>query len=149
MTKIEIILLKNQEDYRQAYEDIYVKNIFYLGDILVTFSQRDFDHIFFEPGKEDEGYVFSERRAKRMNFIKAVLSGDIDIEIMYETDRGTIALFCIDLECVVYLRNRPGRGELQVGTFFDFGKNHIKMYLKQKKKCESITLPEIKQRYNL
>jgi len=47
----------------------------------------------------------------------------------------------------MYLRIRPGRKLFQVGTFFDFGKDHTKMYLKQKKKCIKITLQEIKTKY--
>ena len=78
--------------------------------------------------------------------MKAILSDKLDIEIMYETDRETIALFCLDLECVMYLRVRPDSGSFQVGTFFDFGKDHTKMYQKQKKKCTKITLQEIKNK---
>ncbi len=81
-----------------------------------------------------------------MYFIKAILSGKPDIEIMFESDRRTIALFCKDLECVMYLRIRPRSGTLQVGTFFDFGKDHTKMYKKQKKKCVPITIEEIKEK---
>lgn len=146
MKKVELILLKSEEEYRREYIVNYVNRKFYLVDIPVVFSERDFDHIFFEPAKEGNGYVFSKRRAKRMYFIKEILSGEINIEIMYESDRGTIALFCLELESVVYLRVRPKNKTLQVGTFFDFGKDHMKMYLKQKKKCESITLSEIKKK---
>ncbi|VAX34684.1 hypothetical protein MNBD_NITROSPIRAE03-279 [hydrothermal vent metagenome] len=81
-----------------------------------------------------------------MSFMKEILSDEIDIEIMFEPDRETIALFCIDLECVMYLRIRPSSGTLQVGTFFDFGKNHSKMYKKQKKKCEPITVEAIREK---
>jgi len=146
MQKVELILLDSEEKYRQEYLKNYLNNNFFLGDIPVIFSDKDFDHIFFEPGKENCDNVFSKRRAKRMSFMKAILSGELDIEIMHETDRGTIALFCLDLECVMYLRVRPGKKLFQVGTFFDFGKDHTKMYLKQKKKCVKITLQEIKNK---
>lgn len=146
MQKIELILLNSEDEYRQEYLKNYLNNNFFLGDIPVIFSDKDFEHIFFEPGKEDTGYVFSQRRAKRMYFMKAILSDKLDIEIMYETDRETIALFCLDLECVMYLRVRPDSGSFQVGTFFDFGKDHTKMYQKQKKKCTKITLQEIKNK---
>lgn len=146
MQKIELIILQSEEEYRQEYLKTYVDADFYLVDIPVIFSANDFNHIFFEPGKEGVGYIFSQRRAKRMYFIKAILSEKLNIEIMHEPDRGTIALFCLDLECVIYLRIRPGTGSLQVGTFFDFGRDHTKMYLKQKKKCVPITLQEIKEK---
>ncbi len=149
MKKVEIIILKTKQEYKEEYRKTYLNSDIFLADIPVEFSEKDFDHIFFEPGKEGVGYVFSERRAKRMYFMKAILSGDFNIEIMYETDRGTVALFCVELECVMYLRNRPESGTLQVGTFFDFGRDHAKMYLKQKRKCEPITLSEIKQKYNI
>lgn len=146
MQKIELIILQSEEEYRQEYLKTFVDADLYLVDIPVIFSANDFDHIFFELSKEGAGYVFSQRRAKRMYFIKAILSEKLNIEMMYEPDRCTIALFCLDLECVMYLRIRPGTGSLQVGTFFDFGRDHTKMCLKQKKKCRPITLQEIKER---
>lgn len=150
MKKVEIIILKTQKEYKEEYRRIYLNDDIYLfDDIPIEFSEKDFDHIFFEPNKEGSSYVFSERRAKRIYFMKAVLSGNFEVEMMYEIDRGTIALFCLELECVMYLRNRPGSGTLQVGTFFDFGKDHTKMYLKQKRKCQPITLSEIKRKYDI
>lgn len=146
MKKVELILLESENEYRQEYINSYVERNFYLGDIPVIFSQKDFDHIFFEPAKDGNKYVFSKCRAKRMYFIKEILLGELNTEVMYEPDRGTIALFCLDLESVMYLRIRPRSGTLQVGTFFDFGKDHTKMYLKQKKKCEPITLSEVKEK---
>ena len=143
---VELILLKTEDDYRKEYETIYLQSNFHLHGIPVVFSKRDFDHIFFEPADSSGRYKFSSRRAKRMSFMKEILSDEIDIEIMFEPDRETIALFCIDLECVMYLRIRPSSGTLQVGTFFDFGKNHSKMYKKQKKKCEPITVEAIREK---
>ncbi|NCA93956.1 MAG: hypothetical protein EOM84_02130 [Sphingobacteriia bacterium] len=145
MKKIEIIILKNENEYRIFYEENFVDKDFFLGDISVSFSKEDFNHIFFEPNQEN-GRNFSSRRAKRMLFIKEILSGDLNIELMYQEDRGTFAIFCFDLECVVYLRSRTGSGKLQIGTFFDFGKKHKEMYLKQKKKCIEITLQGIKDK---
>jgi len=141
---VELILLKTEDEYREEYETMYLNSNFHLYGIPVVFSKRDFDHIFYEPAKSD-GYKFSFRRARRMNFMKELLSGEIEIEIMFESDRGTIALFSLDLECVMYLRIRPGSGTLQVGTFFDFGRDHSKMYKKQKRKCVPITIEEIRK----
>ncbi len=143
---VELILLKTEDEYRGEYEAVYLHSNLHLDDIPVTFSAQDFNHIFFEPSGMSSGYQFSFRRAKRMNFMKALLSGEVDIEIMFEVDRGTIALFCEDLECVMYLRIRPGTGTLQVGSFFDFGKEHTKMMNKQKRKCVPITLEDLKEK---
>ncbi|MBZ0155435.1 MAG: hypothetical protein K8I29_04365 [Alphaproteobacteria bacterium] len=143
---VELVLLKTEEGYRKEYEATYLHGTLNLRDIPVTFSAKDFDHIFFEPSGSPVGYQFSFRRARRMNFMRALLSGEIDIEIMFESDRGTIALFCEALECVMYLRIRPGTGVLQVGSFFDFGKDHTKMLRKQKKKCVPITIEELKEK---
>jgi hypothetical protein len=143
---VELILLKTEDDYRREYETTYLKSHAYLYDIPVTFSAQDFDHIFYEPAGSGSNLRFSFRRAKRMNFMKALLSEEIDIEIMFEPDRGTIALFCEDLECVMYLRIRPGTGTLQVGSFFDFGKDHTKMLNKQRRKCVPITIEELKEK---
>lgn len=143
---VELVLLKSEEDYRKEYEYIYSNKIFNLYDIPVFFSDKDFNHIFYEPNSGGTEYKFSFRRAKRLNFMKEILSGEIDIEIMFQPDRETFALFCEDLECVMYLRIRPNSGMLQVGTFFDFGKDHKKMLNKQKKKCVPIALNEIKDK---
>lgn len=143
---IELILLKTEDDYRKEYESSYLHSNLHLYDIPVIFSAKDFEHIFYEPAGLDSDYRFSFRRAKRMNFMKALLSEKIDIEIMFEPDRGTIALFCENLECVMYLRIRPGTGTLQVGSFFDFGRDHTKMLNKQKRKCVPITIEEIRSK---
>ena len=143
---VEVILLKTEEEYRSEYEAAYLHSNSQLYGIPVTFSAKDFDHIFFEPSGSNSGYRFSFRRARRINFMRELLSGEIEIEIMFETDRGTIALFCEDLECVMYLRIRPGTGSLQVGSFFDFGKDHSKMLIKQKRKCIAITIEELKEK---
>jgi hypothetical protein len=143
---VELILLTTEDEYRKEYESSYLHSNLHLYDIPVIFSAKDFDHIFYEPSGSGSDYQFSFRRAKRMNFMKALLSEGFDIEIMFEPGRGTIALFCEDLECVMYLRIRPGTGKLQVGSFFDFGKDHTKMLNKQKRKCVHITLEEIKDK---
>jgi hypothetical protein len=145
MKKVEIIVLESETQYRDFYNKIFVGDDFSIGGIPISFNEKDFDHIFFEPCKGGN-YKFSVRRAKRMLFIKEILAGKFDRELMFEEDRGNFAIFCYDLECVVYLRSRVGSGKLQIGTFFDFGKNHEKMYLKQKKKCISITLQELKDK---
>ena len=143
--KVELIILQSVEEYKSAYEEHFVNCEIFLGEIPILFDIKSFDHIFYEPGKLGSEYRFSTRRAKRMLFIKQILSQAVEIEIMHEADRGTFAIFCLDLECVVYLRARPGTGGLQIGSFFDFGENHTKMYHKQKKKCEPITLQEIRK----
>lgn len=130
---VELILLTAEDEYRKEYESSYLHSNLHLYGIPVIFSAKDFDHIFYEPSGLGSDYRFSIRRAKRLNFMKALLSEEIDIEIMFESDRGTIALFCEELECVMYLRIRPGTGNLQVGSFFDFGKDHKKMLTKQKR----------------
>lgn len=95
---VEVILLKTEEEYRIEYEATYLHSNSQLCGIPVGFYDRDFDHIFYEPSRSSSGYQFSMRRARRMNFMKELLSGEINIEIMFEPDRGTIALFCEDLE---------------------------------------------------
>lgn len=145
MKKVEIIILNNEGEYRNFYNDNFIDKDFLFGDVPVSFHEKDFDHIFFEPDKNSE-YIFSERRAKRMLFIREILMDNVCVELMYQEDRGTFAIFCHDLECVVYLRSRVGSNQLQIGTFFDFGKNHEKMYLKQKKKCIPITLQDLKNK---
>jgi len=149
MPRVEIIVFQTEAEYRDEYYRVYVNaDLFLFGEISVLFSKRDFDHIFFEPSSDGQ-YSFSERRARRLLYMKALLSDEFTVETFYEIYRGTLALFCRDLECVMYLRNRPGANCLQVGSFFDFGKDHTKMYEKQKKKCEPITLPEVKQKFGI
>lgn len=147
--KIEIILLDTEEDYRKEYVNTFVNNkdIFSLWGIPVVFDVKSFDHIFFEPDSEfNKKGRFSKRRAKKMYFIKAILKEEIDIEIMYQSEKDNFAVFCVALDCVIYLRNRPGTGKLQVETFFDFGKDHTKMYNKQKRKCVPISQEEFRER---
>ncbi len=138
---VELIILDSEEEYRQEYINVFIKGEqCFLRNIPVVFDEKSFGHIFFEPADEtDKKGKFSSRRAKKMHFIKAMLREKVEIEIMHEVDRGTIAVFCVDLDCVMYLRNRVGTGKLQIGSFFDFGRDHSKMYEKQKKKCVPIT----------
>lgn len=143
MSRIEMIILDSEDEYRELFHEAFLLQKHALDSIPVSFSEADFDHIFFE--KDSNGdYTFSKRRAKRMMFIKHMLTNVVQCELMFQEDRGTFALFCPDLECVVYLRSRVGTGHLQIGTFFDFGKDRTKMLLKQKKKCVSITFEELK-----
>lgn len=143
---VELILLETEDDYRREYETTYLHSGLQLCGISVTFSAQDFDHIFYEPSGSPSEYKFSVRRARRMSFMRELLSGEIDIELMFEPDRGTIALFCEDLECVMYIRIRPGTGALQIGSFFDFGKDHTKMLNKQKRKCVPISIEELREK---
>lgn len=140
---VEIILLDSQREYKTEYLKVYAVGSFDLHDIPVIFSEEDFDHIFSEPSQE--GRVFSMRRAKKMMFMKAMLDKLAEVELMYEIDTGNIVLFCRDLDCVMYLRIRPKTKSLQIATFFDFGKDHTKMYQKQRRKCREITVKELKE----
>jgi len=134
----EIIIFDTEDEYRKEFFGVYVKNspLLFRG-IEVSFVEEDFNHVFFEPNNTGQN-CFSKRRAKRMNFINAILKEEFEIELMHETDSGNLAIFCTDLECVMYLRVRIGSGRLQLGTFFDFGRHHSKMYKKQKRKCVPI-----------
>ncbi len=138
--RAEIVIFDSEEEYKQEYIKIFVNGgPFSLRGISIIFDEKSFDHIFFEP--EDDSNKkgkFSARRSKKMHFLKAMLNEEVNIEIMYQSDRGTFAVFCIDLDCVMYLRNRVGTQKLQIGTFIDFGKDHTKMCEKQKKKCVPI-----------
>lgn len=143
---VEIILLPNMDTYRQEYKRKYVGNkFFYLWDIVVSFDKRDFDHIFYESAPGDKKKKdFSQRRARQMMFMEFLLREDIDREVMYQPERGTIAIFCKELDCVMYLRHRQGSEKLQIGSFFDFGKDHGKRYQSQKKKCTPINAVQLK-----
>lgn len=142
---VEIILLDNQDEYKVEYQKVYVSCNFGLHGIQVIFSDEDFNHIFSEPNPSKTQRVFSIRRAKKMMFMKALLDGLATSELTYESSTGNIALFSQDLECVMYLRIRPKTKSLQIGTFFDFGKDHTKMYQKQRRKCKEITIRELKE----
>ena len=138
---VEIVILPSEQEYRQEYVNVFVKGSFSFRGIPIGFDEKSFDHIFFEPESDtSKKGRFSERRAKKMHFIRAMLAEDISVEMMYEPDRGTVAIFCAHLDCVMYLRNRFGTGKRQIGSFFDFGRDHTKMLEKQKRKC--ITLSE-------
>lgn len=144
---VEIILLPDVDTYRNEYREKYVgNNSFDLWGIAVSFGESDFDHIFYESALGDEKKKnFSQRRARQMMFMEFLLRGDIDREVMYQPERGTIAIFCKDLDCVMYLRYRQGSEKLQIGSFFDFGKDHGKRYRSQKKKCKSINDVELRE----
>lgn len=84
-----------------------------------------------------------------MLFIKHLLCGSVDVEVLWEPGvYDSVAIFCHDLDCVMYLRPRPESKTFQVKTFFDFGEHHTKHYERQKKKCISITLLELKQKFS-
>lgn len=148
MSSVEFLILKTEDEYKEKYRESYLKEDLLFSDIPIIFEEKTFDHMFSEP-REEGKKEFSKRRAKRLLFIKAILSGNFEIEIMYEQESGkevgNCVLFCQDLECVIYLRLIKGKG-MQVLTFFDFGRDHTKMYLKQKKKCIPITPQEIKSK---
>ncbi len=142
---VEIVILDSDEAYRQEYYNVFIKGgSFYLRGIQVLFDEKSFNHIFYESdGKNSKG-KFSCRRAKKMHFITAILNEKVNIEITFEESSGNIAIFCKDLDCVMYLRNRVGTKKLQIGSFFDFGKEHTKNYERQRKKCRPISEEELK-----
>lgn len=139
---VEILILDNKEEYQKEYESVFVGGDFYLKNLRVIFDAKGFEHIFSEPTGNGKERQFSLRRAKKIYFIKEILSGDLSIEILFEESTENIAVFCQQIDGVLYLRPTP-KG-LQVMTFFDFGKDHTKMYQKQKKKCREISDEEFK-----
>jgi len=142
---VNLIFLDNEEDYKSEFVSSYVDKKYNLHEIPVVFTLEDFDHIFSEPEAKTGVRMFSIRRAKRMMFIQAILEGISKTELMFEIDSGNIAIFSTELECVLYLRIRPATKTLQIGTFFDFGRDHTKMYKKQKSKCRDISIEELKE----
>lgn len=148
---IEIILLPDADRYRIEYAEKYLSDAkFRLWDIEVSFHEDDFDHIFYEPAKSGEKKGdFSQRRARKMMFMTFLLQDDANKEIMYQPGRGTIAIFCKDLDCVMYLRHRIGSNKLQVASFFDFGKNHSKMYENRKKSCLPVNSEQLKEIFKI
>lgn len=133
---VEILILDSEEEYRKEYESVFVGGNFYLKNLKVIFDVKGFEHIFFEPTGNGKERQFSLRRAKKIYFIKEILSGELFVEILFEESTENIAVFCQQIDGVLYLRPTP-KG-LQVMTFFDFGKDHTKMYQKQKRKCREI-----------
>lgn len=144
---VELVILDSEDDYQKEFQAIYLAKEFEIWGVPISFDKNDFDHIFYEPDKEgNKKGRFSKRRAKKMHFMQAILSENFEKEVMFEKDRGTFAVFCSDLDCVLYLRVRVGSGKLQIGTFFDFGRDHEKMLNKQKKKCEPLTRENFQKR---
>jgi hypothetical protein len=134
---VEIVLYENEQDYRQHYENIFADVEYVLKGLPVRYDKKSFDHIFSEPGA-DSCRQFSKRRAKKMMFMKAMLMEHVKTEIMFENDTQNFAIFCDDLDCVMYLALIK-KEYFQVRTFFDFGKDHSKMCKKQKNKCKAIS----------
>jgi len=143
-TIVEIILHNSEEAYKEEYVKCFVNNSQYqLWGVPVSFDEKSFEHIFYEPENDSSKKgQFSKRRAKKMFFIKAILDNKVSFEVMDQPDRGTFAVFCEELDCVMYVRNRVGKKVLQIGSFFDFGKDHTKMMNKRKRTCVSITQEE-------
>jgi hypothetical protein len=75
--------------------------------------------------------------------VRELLLGKIGREIMLEEDTGNVAIFCEELESVMYLRPRTNPSSFQIGTFFDFGRDHTKMYEKQRRKCNPASNEDI------
>jgi hypothetical protein len=149
MATVEILILEGEDAYRAEYERLYVADKqFSLRGVPVLFDAKSFDHIFSELSSGG-GRNFSERRARRLKFMQAILEEMAPIEIMLEPQgspgRDAVAVFCRDLESVMYLRVRVGSEGLQVVTFFDFGRDHSKRYNQHKKKCVPLTDAQLKQ----
>lgn len=140
-----VVLLSDADSYKKEFQTHFVGKTFSIYGVPVEIVDSDFDHIFYELDSLGT-YVFCERRAKRMHFIRCILNDEVAREVTFQPERGTFAIFCTGLECVVYLRIRVGSGKLQLGTFFDFGKEHTKMYEKQRKKCEPISDTQFRQK---
>ena len=140
---VEILILDSQDGYRKEYEEFFVNGSFFLKRAKVVFDSKGFDHIFSEPLSDGKGRQFSFRRAKKIYFIKEILSGDLPIEILFEESTKNFAVFCREIDCVIYLRPTPNG--LQTMTFFDFGKDHTKMYQKQKSKCRDVSDEEFQR----
>lgn len=139
--RVELLLLDAEGEYREEFIKTYTHCTasHQLWGYPIVFYPEDFDHIFFEPAAKGKGREFSKRRARRLYFIREMLLGRIEREIMFESDTGNIAIFCEKLESVMYLRPRRNPPSFQIGTFFDFGRDHTKMYKKQKRKCIPIS----------
>lgn len=137
---VEFIVLNSEDEYRKHFEENYCSGqIFTIKGFNVIFNLNDFDHIFSEPSKGDTSIrSFSERRARRIMFMQTLLEEDTENEILFEPDYTSIAIFCLKLECVLYLRPIKNSKSFQVKTFFDFGKDTTKMYNKQRVKCVEI-----------
>jgi hypothetical protein len=143
MTETKIIIFKEEAEYRKFFNENFVEIQFTFCGFPIYFENNDFDHIFYEP-RSGGGNIFSRRRAKKMIFIKSILDENwTEKEILFEECSGNIAIFCKELDCVIYLRKR--KESFQIGTFFDFGEHHEKGYSKQRKKCREITKEEIEK----
>jgi len=140
---VEIILMDSEAEYQVEYVDTFVHGSHHLHGVPVVFSADDFGHIFSEP--KDGRREFSFQRARRMAFMRELLRATGLIEMCYESDTGNIALFSTELDCVMYLRIRPATRSLQVSTFFYFGRDHSKMYKKQRVKCVGISVDKLKE----
>lgn len=142
MSKLAVpfLILDNKKDYLKEFKTLFIdiKQPFFIEGIKIIFTEEDFDHVFTEPEKNGQKRLFSKRRAKRMHFIKTIIENYSSFELMFEQDSGHLAIFSVDLESVIYLVPLPKTRTLRIGTFFDFGKEHTKMYQKQKRKCTDI-----------
>jgi hypothetical protein len=137
MHTAKIIVLDSKNDYYSEFLKRCCNKTWSLYTIPVIIKATDFDHIFSEKNTEGER-LFSIRRARRLDFIPSLLDQTFPREVCFEPSTGNIAIFSVDLECVMYLRPRPKNRTLQITTFFDFGKKHDQMYRKQKKKTIEI-----------
>ncbi len=144
---VKLLLLDTEENYREEYLKTFVgvDDAFHLEGIKVIFSEEDFNHIFTEPTRGSKKREFSKRRGKKMFFMKKLLEESFPKEIMFEPSTKNLAIFSLELEAVMYLVPMPKTKTLRVATFFDFGRDHTRMYKKQKRKCVPIAKKEIKR----
>jgi len=141
---VEVIILDTESEYLKEFCRVYCNQSFDLLGIPVLISQEDFAHIFSEPDKTGKRR-FCQRRAKKMMFIKAIIEKIVAIELGFEEDTGNFAVFSHDLDCVIYLKPWPSTKSLRLMTFFDFGKDFVKMFQKQKRKCVGLNPKDFKE----
>ncbi len=74
----QLVQYETKKEYRQHYEREYCRKPLETFDgILVRFRKSQFDHCFYESTRRDRVKdEFSERRAKRIDWIKAALQDE-------------------------------------------------------------------------
>ena len=82
-----LVKYNTKEEYKSHFEKIYCNSLVTTFDeIKVRFRKKDFEHCFYESSKRNgEKDVFSEVRAERIDWIKAVLENpDADLRIGWD-----------------------------------------------------------------
>lgn len=84
----ELLELPSEHDYRNHFYSTYCQRpITTFDGISVRFRKENFKHAFFESVKGGHDNQFSEKRAKRINWIKATLE-DCTSELYQGWDKG-------------------------------------------------------------